>query len=229
MGCSLQTKTTKLACWVLLHIWATAGLAAQIREEIAPHAKTTQKPQLFAIPEPLQLKIDLDGLLWSCTSLQSCFLKCERLYCMSTFAAVVKKNCALSVASVKPMTRAQSSDIRIEAGTYLIGVHTARTETLQEAERFMPQRWKESKVRSGQADLIDTPITEACQTDRNADVEQFLVECGVFSIVAGVLTLWDLSPVLTREWQIPHSTTSSPYRRPNTNVRVMIAQRNLSE
>ena len=106
-------------------------------------------------------------------------------------------------------------------------LHGATREDLQEDRELMPQKRREKDVESDQAARVDTPAKRVRATDIDTNADQAVVQSGVFYVVAGVLTLWDFSPISPKEWQIPQSTTSSPVGRPMTDIRVMIAQRDL--
>ena len=212
---------------MVLQIWAADGLADQIRREIAPYAQVTQKPQVLAVAEPLQLSVDVEGLLRSCPQLKRCFLQCERLYCPPISIGFVREDfTVLGMGDFNPQPK--SGGTLFEKGTYVVCMDTAVGGGSWGAEGSPFRNGSEEDVGSD-ADSAETAEDEGRSSFIVPVVEQGMVEKVVFSIVAGSLALWDFSPPPAQEWQLPQPSTSSPVGRPRTDIRGIISQRHLSE
>ena len=213
---------------MILHIWATDGLPDQTRRETAPYAKVIQKPQMLAIAEPLQLDVDVEGLLWSCPLLRRCLLECQRLYCPPIYAASVKEDFSV-LGTIDSSPEPKSGGVLFKKGTYVVGMHTAIGEDSWGIEGSLPRKGTEKETG------LDASLAGTTEAEGNPSfiatttVEQTIVERTIFSIVAGCLALWDFSPQSSRIWELPKPTTSSPVGQPRSDVRTIISQKHPSK
>lgn len=75
----MTVNANLLVFWLILHILATPGLAARIREEVAPYVQVSEPVTIGSISSAPELKIAHEMLSSNCALLKSAYLEALRL------------------------------------------------------------------------------------------------------------------------------------------------------
>lgn len=212
---------------MLLHIWATPGLAKQVRDEIKTYANATQPPRDFGIPEPPRLKIDIGGLVKSCPLLKACFYECVRLYSTPSSVRRVSKDM---------LVHGQGDDgveppkFSLDAGSIVatpLSLHHYDPDSFKDPNVFRPTRFlKPSKDGKGQPTCIEGTI-KPWGIGESACPGRDFAEKQVLAFVAGILALWDFEPADSKGRKFPDQVERVVISVPAVEIRVRLRPREL--
>jgi len=215
-------KVSGLAYWMLIHILTRLDLLDEIREDVKTYARASQPPSTFAIAEPPQLHLDVDGLWSKCAKLKACARESLRLYDRSWSARKVKTD--IKIATGEDEVTFQKGEY-IDVPSFLQNTDPARHSrplTWDWKRQYTPQ---EASRPDSEAD--DLPLTAGDMGFSPALEEAALRMCLAF--VAGFLMLWDVKPAGSGKPAIPpvNSGGIGVIALPNSDLKVHVRRRAL--
>ena len=215
---------------MLIHIYSDSALLRDIRDEVEPFAQAKQPPPLMGIAALPQLKLDAKALVNCCPLLKACFLETMRLHsssvsCMSVERAVVLREQPVSGSNLpQPCSFALKAGSVVAAPSYL---HHHDPQYFESPDHFVPSRFlRETRSTPGKR-VIDQGTLVPWGLEGNACPAKAFAEQHVLAFVAGILPLWDVTPVCPQGWIIPKQIERSLVFVPSKDVMVRIGQRDL--
>ena len=204
---------------MLLHITSISNLEDRVRDEIGPFVKVVQSPDILGFSVSPRVNIDANGLEQSCPLLNACLEECLKLYCTKVKVSTVKN--AFHARSSRPGTNLQhqNDQYRVDAGSYLVSVPSQLQDTLVAFDRMASEETPlvnaSHDADNGRSTTIDTG--KSCHGSNQTVI--------VLALVAGILSLWDITTEGVAYGKIPKPRASSPYLRPESDMQMTIAQR----
>ncbi len=220
----MNIKTSRTVSWLLFRIWATPGLAEQVRKEITPFAQASQAPQQFVLAELPQLKLDADRLVGSCPLFKACYYETLRLHSAPILIRSVKKDCTL-VEHANTFPCHHSAKHVLKAGSSVaipLNAHLKDPRYIDSPCLFQPSRF-----------LADSGSGDGAQIALAGTLTPFgggefvcpgrgFAERNVMAFVASILVLWDMEPINPRGWVVPGHIAAAGGTSPSTDVNVRI-------
>lgn len=226
----MSTKSSTLVFWMLTHIWSVPGFVGKVRSEIDPFARATQPPQVFGIPEPARLNIDLDGLAQSCPLLKACFYESIRLHSATTSMRSATKTIEVHDPQEGPNTSRHPRSYVLEAGDLVaapLGVHHHDHRYFKSPNVFEPGRFLEPSKNAGGKQIVTAGTLKPWGLGAAACPGRAYAEKEALAFAAGILALWDFEPATSRGWVIPKQKEHSILAVPSAELRVRINPRPL--
>ncbi|KAL2036993.1 hypothetical protein N7G274_010278 [Stereocaulon virgatum] len=224
---AVSTKPSHLIFWMLLHIWATPGLANQVRDEIKIYATATQPPRDFGIPEPPRLKIDIGGLVKSCPLLKACYYECVRLYSAPTSVGSVNNDMIIRGDrddGVEPPKFSLDAGSNVAAP---LSLHHYDPNFFKDPHVFRPGRFLQAnKDGKGQQTFVPGTIKPWGIGD-SACPGRDLAQKQVLAFVVGILALWNFEPADNKGWKVPDQVERAVISVPAVDIRVNLRPREL--
>ncbi|KAL9102939.1 MAG: hypothetical protein Q9163_001965 [Psora crenata] len=224
----LHTKLVSLVSWTMLRIWATPGVVDRIRDEIQHLVTTPQRRIMFGIAEPTRLSIDSDGLVNCCPLLKASLYECARLYCSPISVGLVKKSFTVPLAKTTCDSGEHSKSIHIEAGDYIAfaAFLTKRDDpaSLDNEEDFKPETWLTRRSGS-EGDGLGEALLKDSGNDLFNVPWSIDTEKEILAIIAGMVSLWDVSAPSGKESVVPKRSFSSAFAQPVSDIRVLVSSR----
>lgn len=216
---------------MLIHILAAPGLTGKVRDEIHSFTKATQPPQVFGIPEPTRLNIDIEGLIQSCPLLKACFYECVRLH--STAASVRSVSNSIEVHEppegatlVRPLRSYVLEAGHLVATPLGLRCHDPSYDRCEDV--FDPSRFLVPSEDDGTKQTVTEGTLKPWGLGVSTCSGRAYAEKEVLAFVAGILTLWEFEPAQSRDWEVPQGTERSVTSIPSADLRVRIKSRPLS-
>jgi len=226
----MSSKSSTLVFWMLTHIWAAPGLVGKVRDETDPFAKATQPPQVFAIPEPARLKIDVEGLVQSCPLLKACFYECIRLHSATTSLRSITKAFEVHDMQEGANSGRLPHTYVLEAGELVaapLSVHHHDSLFFKSPDAFDPSRFLRPSEHAEGKRVVIEGMFKPWGAGVSACPGRAYAEKKVLAFTAGILALWDLEPADARAWAIPKQKECSIVSVPSADLRVRINSRPL--
>lgn len=204
---------------MLLHITSISKLEDRVRDEIRPFVKVAQGPDILGFSVSPQMNIDANGLEQSCPLLNVCLEECLRLYCTNVKVNTVKNTFYARRSSPGTNLQHSNDQYRIDAGSYLVLVPSQLQDNTVAFDRMTneeaPLVNASHHADNGRSTSIDT--TESYNRSKQT--------VNVLVLVAGILSLWDITPESAAYGKIPKPRASSPFLKPESDMQMTIAQR----
>ncbi|KAF2841429.1 cytochrome P450 [Patellaria atrata CBS 101060] len=232
---AMNANSDSLVFWILLRILREPGLVDRLRAETAPFASATQPAQLFGIPEPPRLKLDINALWTRCPLLRSCYMETLRLDSSPWSVKTVHRDFEL-IESADEAGGAKPETFRISKGQYVevaFDLHNTDPQYFDQPRKWIPERHiKVSEPADGQPAGTGPGTTEwgtlrVYGGGKSMCKGRFFAEKECLAFVAGMLVLWDFEPVGAQEWKLPKQTKMTAVVAPKGNIRARIRRRNL--
>lgn len=228
----MSTKSSAFVFWMLTHIWAVPGLMERVRDEIVPFAKAVQPPQVFGIPEPARLDIDVDSLAQSCPLLKACFYECVRLYSATTSVRSVTKTCEVYEAQEGATAGRYPHSYVLEAGRLVaasLGVHHHDSRYFKCPNAFDPSRFLRPSEHVEGKQIVVEGLLKPWGVGASACPARAYAEKEVLAFAGAILALWDFEPADSRGWAIPGQKECSIVSVPSADLRVKISPKPLCQ
>ena len=206
-----------MTCWLLLHIISTARLGDRIRDEVRSYVRVKQDPAILGFSVSPQLTIDTEGLEKSCSLLRVCFKLCVKRYCPTVSIGMVKDAFKVDGDTHKISLRNGKSKSHTKPSSYSVLI-PSRTHNIQAA---FDQIVVEEPVEVSS----NRPASSHEDSDPCEDSERAII----LSLVAGILSVWDITPDSATYGKIPKPKASSLFLNPTSDARMTIAQRQLND
>lgn len=226
----MSTKSSTLVFWMLTHIWAVPGLVGNVRNEIDPFARATQPPQVFGIPEPTRLNLDVDGLAQFCPLLKACFYESMRLHSAPTSVRSATKTFEFHDTQESPTPGRHPHSYVLEASNLVaapLGVHHHDSRYFKSPNAFNPGRFLGPGENEGGKQIVTAGTLKPWGLGAAACSGRAYAEKEALAFAAGILALWDFEPADSRGWVIPEQKEHSILSVPSAELRVRITPRTL--
>lgn len=226
----MSTKSSTSVFWMLTHIWTVPGLVGKVRNEIDTFAKATQPPQVFGMPEPARLILDVDGLAQSCPLLKACFYESIRLHSAPTSVRSATKTFEVHDTQESPTPGRHPHSYILEAGNFVaapLAVHHQDPRYFESPDAFNPGRFLRPSEHEGGKQIVTAGTLKPWGLGAAACSGRAYAEKGALAFVAGILALWDFEPADSRGWVIPEQKEHSILSVPSAELRVTINSRPL--
>lgn len=219
---ALNANSNFAVFWLLLRVVSTEGLLGVVREEVAPFVRVERERDGFGLVEP-RVGIDEGGLLKNCPLLKACFVESMRLDSSTWSLQRLARDVDLEVEAGGRAYRLRKGEfIDIPTDSY-----TRDPGVFAEPEVFRPERHLRS---------VDTD-ENGKQKAEWGTVRPFgggatmckgraFAEREVLTMVAGLLTLWDVEPAdETGQWRLPKRKKATGVHMPVEDVCVRVRRR----
>ncbi|KAF4541790.1 Cytochrome p450 [Lasiodiplodia theobromae] len=210
-----NANTQPLIYWFVVYVYATPGLLADIRAEIAPHVHLTTDA---ATGHARIAKIDYPALSRDCPLLKSAYLE--------TFRLANEPSCLRYVG--RDLTVADGDiEHRLRQGTYItvpLGINQRSADVYADPSKFVPERFIETDEASGKRVARYGPLkpwgmgTGICKGRTFAEKE-------ILGVVASVASLWDFEPADGSAWRVPDMKPGTGVMRPVKDIRIRAKRR----
>lgn len=227
----MSTKSSTIIFWMLIHILAAPGLIGKVRDEIHSFTKATQPPQVFGIPEPTRLKIDIEGLIHSCPLLKACFYECVRLHSTATSVRSVSNPIEVHAPPEEATTIPPLRSYVLEAGNLVatpLGLRCNDPSYDRCGDVFDPSRFLGPSENDGIRQTAAEGTLKPWGLGVSTCPGRVYAEKEVLAFVAGILTLWEFEPAQSRDWEVPQGAERSVTSIPSADLRVRVRSKPLS-
>jgi cytochrome P450 len=242
---AVNTRTSLVIFWNLLHILADPDLHAQIMTEITLHNhawRPDPKETGFQMPEPPRLSLDLSRILNSCPLFKATYHETLRLQSSSfTYRKLVTDLVIPESDDGTTCTNQMSDSYLFCAGDFIAVPHALQNldpRYFPDPHRFDPTRFLPEDIEGTPASLSgaasDTPKGYTQNQHMVGEMETIwpfggdnvicigrkFVEGQVLAFTAALLAMWDIEPAEGRAWKIPKTKSGSTVREPLSDIRV---------
>lgn len=208
----LNANTQPLVFWLIAYIYATPGLLAELRKEVAEHVKVAKT-------DPAEItSLDIPALTRDCPLFKSALFEMYRLCNEATSIRYVASALTISEGG---HTHA------IPAGSFLSAPHAVSQrdpELYPEPEKFIPDRFLETDADTGQR-VARYGKLKPWGVGHGSCKGRSLAEREILAIVACVISLWDMKPADGREWKLPAMRPGTGAMCPLGDIRVVLRRR----
>ncbi|KAF8863494.1 cytochrome P450 [Acephala macrosclerotiorum] len=220
----LMVNANKVIFWLLLNIISSPDLLESIQKEIRPYAKVGSGS------DGGSLKLDVEGLLKNCPTLKGSFFEAMRLYTAGTSYKKVLQDLDLteSAEDAAKFGKPRPQKYHVKAGDFLVIPEA----TLQMDERlweepsvFKPGRYLVPDEQDPKKTTVDILHLFAFGGGHSVCKGRFFAEREVMIFVAGLISVWDFTPV-GGKWNIPQSFyNGTGSANPKSQTRVRMSRR----
>ena len=206
-----NANTQPTLFWFLAYIYSTPNLLDEVRQEIAPYIKISQR----SLPEITSM--DLTRLSRDCPRTKACLFETYRL--------------VLDVASVRyverPVTIKDGSFTHeLKSGMFISASHSIsqRDPSIYEnPDEFVPDRFLKTNPESGKLSAGYGSLkpwgcgASICKGRSFAEKE-------IMTVGAAIISLWDIRPA-SGSWKLPSMVPGTGVKKPVADMRVLISRR----
>ena len=217
----LMVNANKVIFWMLLNIISAPELLEKILKEIKLFAMVSN------VNDKQSLELDVDGLVKSCPFFKAAFFESMRLYTAGTSYKKVLQNVTLSESAEDAALfgKPKPQTYHITAGNYLVIPHATMQmdpRLWEDPSKFKPERFLVTDEKDPLKAHADMGHLNAFGGGSTICKGRYFAEREILVFVAGILTVWDFSPVGTG-WTMPgrfYNGTGSANPRGDVRVRM---------
>lgn len=206
---ALCARVTKLAFWMLSHLYADARLLAELRDEIEEAASAVQPPPNFGVTEPVRLSIDTTGL-GKCEALNGAYLETKRLYERSFSLVKADENCTITPKG------AHADQLSLKKGSFVVTAPWLHN--TNPANFVQPRKWEAD--RHTEAGGWEDDVLMASQgIDIDLAGGEGLIKELTLALVAGLVAIWDIEMLPKMPKPARSVSVAGPRAFPNAKLK----------
>ncbi|KAI9826869.1 MAG: hypothetical protein M1832_005808 [Thelocarpon impressellum] len=223
----MNVNANLLCGWLVFRILSDPDLLSRILAEIAPHVSASQPPAILGMASPPRLQISTVQLTTQCPLFKACYLETLRLDSAPVSIRRVQKDFTISESAAETRNDAPPATYHLEGGSFVhipYDAHQSDPRFFPDPEAFKPERF----IVPGNPPTIDAGTLRPYGGGHSMCKGRVFAERECLAFVAGVLTIWDISPADERKgWAHPGNSQGSGVTLPTRDVRVRIKRRTL--
>ncbi|KAK8194965.1 putative cytochrome P450 [Phyllosticta capitalensis] len=204
--------------WLIIYIYATPGLLASLRQEIAPHVSISTADNDYS--HPYITRLDMNGLQKHCPLLRSTWLE--------TFRVANEPSSLRYIAKPLQVTPESAT---LQPGTFVTvphAIHQHDPSLYPDPDRFIPDRFVRVDAATGERRAPYGPL-KPWGGGHGICKGRVFAEKHIFAVVASIVSLWDFEPASGGEWKVPGMRPGTGIMRPTEEVRVVARRRRYVE
>lgn len=210
-----NANTHPLVFWLVLYIYSTPGLVEELRKEISPFVKLSDKAPVSITA------FDLRAICGKCPLLRSSMYETFRLANQPTSIRYLNR----------PITVNDGpQQHHLKSGTWISAIHAVSQKDpsiYPEPEKFIPDRFLEVDSENGNR-VARYGRLRPWGAGPGMCKGRIFAEKEILGIAAAVIALWDIEPV-SKIWKVPAMRPGTGVNRPVHDVRVVIKKRPLTQ
>ena len=218
----MNVNANNIVFWLLIRICSSPETLTRVRNEITPFIKIVSRKS----SEGVNCEIDIDGITKSCPFFKAAQYEVLRL----DVAAASMKTCTADITieeSTADAFGAVPQSYVIKKGEWVHvnhNLHQTDARYFPEPELFRPERFYVKDEAEGRM-VANQGSIRPFGGGHNLCKGYKFAEREIMIIVAGILSMWDLSPV-GGEWEMPGHKRGSGAYLPSSDFRVRLTRRN---